>query len=350
MKKSFFVVALLVYGALMFGGCSTQFYQSSNNNLSQTQVVLSQDNFRTVGEVEGISVATRILGIGGLSKKSVRANAVAEMFKNAKLSGSQTIVNINVKQAQVGFPPFYWRTVYTATGTVIEFVNETDKEALAKAKVAEQARLAAEREALAKAKAEEQTRLIAEQEALAKAKAEEHARLAAEQEALAKAKAEEQARLVAEKEAAEKAKAAEKEAAEKAKIAKKEARAKAKAEWPARLAEKDIERCINSNIFNLQHLRVDDFTTSYTDLGNQYFYGKGKEFSIEKAFLCYNYGAKRGEAEAFLLIAQYYETGRAHGAFRIEQDSNIALLFYEKAAALQVQGASEGVKRVQSSK
>ena len=296
MKKSFFVVALLVCGALMFGGCSTQFYQSSNNNLSQTQVVLSQDNFRTVGEVEGISVATRILGIGGLSKKSVRANAVAEMFKNAKLSGSQTIVNINVKQAQVGFPPFYWRTVYTATGTVIEFVNETDKEALAKAKVAEQARLAAEREALAKAKAEEQTRLIAEQEALAKAKAEEQARLATEKKARA------------------------------------------------------IERCINSNIFNLQHLKVDDFTTSYTDLGNQYFYGKGKEFSIEKAFLCYNYGAKRGEAEAFLLIAQYYETGRAHGAFRIEQDSNIALLFYEKAVALQVQGASEGVKRVQSSK
>ena len=280
----------------MFGGCSTQFYQSSNNNLSQTQVVLSQDNFRTVGEVEGISVATRILGIGGLSKKSVRANAVAEMFKNAKLSGSQTIVNINVKQAQVGFPPFYWRTVYTATGTVIEFVNETDKEALAKAKVAEQARLTAEREALSKAKAEEQTRLIAEQEALAKAKAEEQARLATEKKARA------------------------------------------------------IERCINSNIFALQHLKVDGFTTSYTDLGNQYFYGKGKEFSIEKAFLCYNYGAKRGEAEAFMLIAQYYETGRAHGAFRIEQDSNIALLFYEKAAALQVQGASEGVKRVQSSK
>ncbi len=114
--------------------------------------------------------------------------------------------------------------------------------------------------------------------------------------------------------------------------------------------DKKLERCINSNIFNLQHLKVDDFTTSYTDLGNQYFYGKGKEFSIEKAFLCYNYGAKRGEAEAFLLIAQYYETGRAHGAFRIEQDSNIALLFYEKAASLQVQGASEGVKRVQSSK
>ena len=121
MKKLFTLA--LVLGALMFTGCATHMYKADNKNLSQTEVVLSQKNFKVVGQAEGHAKATMVLGIGGLSKRSVRANAVAEMYKAAKLSGSQTIININVKHAIVGLPPFYVRNIYTATGTIIEFTE-----------------------------------------------------------------------------------------------------------------------------------------------------------------------------------------------------------------------------------
>jgi len=121
MKKLFFVVAFAC--AMLLAGCSAHLYQSSNGNVAKTEVVLSGKNFRIVGMVEGVATATRILGIGGLSDKAVRSNAVAEMFKNAKLYGSQTIININVKQAELGLPPFYWKTTYSATGTIVEFIE-----------------------------------------------------------------------------------------------------------------------------------------------------------------------------------------------------------------------------------
>ena len=121
MKKLLFGVAVVC--VMLLPSCSTHLYQSSNGNVAKTEVVLSGKNFRVIGMVEGVATATRILGIGGLSEKAVRSNAVAEMFKNANLYGSQTIININVKQIELGLPPLYWRTTYSATGTIIEFIE-----------------------------------------------------------------------------------------------------------------------------------------------------------------------------------------------------------------------------------
>ena len=39
------------------------------------------------------------LGLGGISRKSLRNNAVAELTKKANLTGSQALVNITVKSA-----------------------------------------------------------------------------------------------------------------------------------------------------------------------------------------------------------------------------------------------------------
>jgi uncharacterized protein YbjQ (UPF0145 family) len=113
----------LVLGALLLTSCSAHMYSSSNASVAKTEVLLSQNNFKVVGQAEGIATITQVLGIGGCSQKSIRANAVGEMFKNANLTGSQTIININVKRAISGVPPFYYHTTYTATGTVIEFTK-----------------------------------------------------------------------------------------------------------------------------------------------------------------------------------------------------------------------------------
>ena len=129
-------------------------------------------------------------------------------------------------------------------GSLIIFRLKTNKKYWEeKAKIEEQARLAAEKEAAAKAKAEEQARLAAEKEAAAKAKAEEQARIAAEKEAAAKAKAEEQARIAAEKEAQTKAVTEQNLRLEAEKKTQSEATAGAKAEKQIHLsAERNAEK------------------------------------------------------------------------------------------------------------
>ncbi len=121
MKKLFLLA--VVACALMLSGCSTHFYSASNAKLSKTEVVLAQKNFKVVGQAEGVATITQVFGIGGCKPSAVRSNAVAEMFKNANLTGAQTIININVKQALTGVPPFYWRTTFSATGTIVEFTE-----------------------------------------------------------------------------------------------------------------------------------------------------------------------------------------------------------------------------------
>ena len=116
-------MASIFVGSILMCGCSAHLYPTSNLNLSETQVVLSQKNFKVVGQAEGVAASTYIVGIGGLSKKAVRGNAIAAMYENAKLSSSQTIINISVKQTVLGLVPFFVRHVYTATGTVVEFTE-----------------------------------------------------------------------------------------------------------------------------------------------------------------------------------------------------------------------------------
>lgn len=120
--KKLLIIAVIACAALLTS-CSAHFYSSNNASVAKTEVVLSQKNFKVVGQAEGVATITQVLGIGGCSQKSIRSNAVAEMFKNANLTGSQTIININVKQAVAGIPPFYYHTTYSATGTIVEFTK-----------------------------------------------------------------------------------------------------------------------------------------------------------------------------------------------------------------------------------
>lgn len=121
MKK--LLVIALACGAFLLGGCSVHSQSMLSCNLTQTQVVLTQNNFKVVGKAEGDASVTRILGIGGCSNKAIRNIAVSEMFKNANLTGSQTIININFKKVNAGIKPFYSQTHWIATGTIIEFVE-----------------------------------------------------------------------------------------------------------------------------------------------------------------------------------------------------------------------------------
>lgn len=109
--------------ATLLVGCGQSFYPTDNHNLVATNVNISEANFRVVGLVEGQAKATYILGIGGLSGKALRSNAYSDMVRNAKLKGSQMIVNATIHQMHYGFLPFRWTKTVKYQGTVIEFVN-----------------------------------------------------------------------------------------------------------------------------------------------------------------------------------------------------------------------------------
>ena len=115
---------ILVVASLFLGGCATHLYNTDNHNISETQVVLSENNFKVVGIANGSATKTTVFGIGGLSAKSLKGNALADMYKNANLTGSQAIINITFKTSVAGYAPIYTRTEYTASGVIIEFIDE----------------------------------------------------------------------------------------------------------------------------------------------------------------------------------------------------------------------------------
>lgn len=88
--------------------------------VNQTNVVLSQNNFRVIGEAEGVAEATYIFGFGGLSPKALKANALAEMAENAHLTGSQAIVNVTVHESVADWA-ILTKRVFTAKCQIVEF-------------------------------------------------------------------------------------------------------------------------------------------------------------------------------------------------------------------------------------
>ena len=120
MKKILSRIAMAVAAVLLLTSCGLSQSLTTNANLNQTNVVLSQKNFHVVKHVQAETSATYVFGIGGLSKKSLYNNAVAELTKKANLTGSQALVNVTVKNSAKLFL-VYGKVTYIAEGTVIEF-------------------------------------------------------------------------------------------------------------------------------------------------------------------------------------------------------------------------------------
>ena len=120
MKKLLSKVVMAAAAVLLFASCGINQNLTTNANLNQTNVVLSQKNFHVVKTVEASVNATYLLGIGGLRPKALYNNAVAELTKNANLTGSQALVNVTVTSS-AKFLLILGKLTYKAEGTVIEF-------------------------------------------------------------------------------------------------------------------------------------------------------------------------------------------------------------------------------------
>lgn len=95
--------------------------KTTSHNESETKVVLSQKNFRVVGQASGQSQATYVFGIGGLRPAALRNNAINEMSRNANLHGAQTLTNITTHISVKMITPIYVQVTCDATANIIEF-------------------------------------------------------------------------------------------------------------------------------------------------------------------------------------------------------------------------------------
>jgi uncharacterized protein YbjQ (UPF0145 family) len=121
MKKLLSLVVVAIV-AIMFTSCGVSSYMTSNVNVNQTNVVLQENNYNIVKHVYADVSQSYFCGIGGLGKRALKENAVAELTEKAQLSGSQALINVTIKEDIQNILIWSKRTV-RAHGTVVEFVD-----------------------------------------------------------------------------------------------------------------------------------------------------------------------------------------------------------------------------------
>lgn len=111
-----FVVALT--------SCGIHSANYTNHNNISTNVELNKNNFKVVKKVSGSSSSAYILGLGGLSNKSLLEKAKSEMYDNAGLEGgAKAVINITTDIHYSTFSIFYISKKATVSGYLIEFVD-----------------------------------------------------------------------------------------------------------------------------------------------------------------------------------------------------------------------------------
>jgi hypothetical protein len=121
MKRFLF---LLLGITILFSGCSVHSGLTSNVNNHTTEVVLSKKNFKVIESVQGEAQTMRVLGIGGLSRKAMIAEARANMLSKANIvGGSKAIINETVESKHSGFPIIVQFHTVTVSGHIVEFTE-----------------------------------------------------------------------------------------------------------------------------------------------------------------------------------------------------------------------------------
>lgn len=118
--KKIRTLIIIIAGMLCLTGCGISYNMAQNHYVTQTNVVLSNNNFHVVKTVSAEVSSSYWFGIGGLSKRALKENAVAELTQKAELTGHQALINVTVKRSDE-FYGIFRRTTYFAEGTVIDF-------------------------------------------------------------------------------------------------------------------------------------------------------------------------------------------------------------------------------------
>ena len=121
MKKIFYLMLVVVFAS----SCATGYYAPHNVNQfgTQTQVVLSEANFRIVRHLEVVIDINNT----NLKRADVEKSAYAELVRRANLTGSQALINVVIEEVRRENKT--WGVVkvsqhVAARATIIEFLDK----------------------------------------------------------------------------------------------------------------------------------------------------------------------------------------------------------------------------------
>lgn len=121
MKNQLFILFILV-SMVGISSCGVGHAYVLNHNQNATQVELSENNFKVVGQVSGSSEVEYIMFFGGIKKRNLYQDAYSKMMEESQLIGkSRAITNITTEEHLGGVPPFYSKRTITVSAHVIEF-------------------------------------------------------------------------------------------------------------------------------------------------------------------------------------------------------------------------------------
>lgn len=112
---------------ILASSCAVGYYSPQNVNQfgTQTQVVLSEANFRIVQHLEVVIDINNT----NLKRADVEKSAYAELIRRANLTGSQALINVVIEEVRrekhfFRLPPYKITQHVAARGTIIEFINK----------------------------------------------------------------------------------------------------------------------------------------------------------------------------------------------------------------------------------
>lgn len=119
MKKFHYLLLI----SFMASSCAVGTYQpwAQNHFGAQTTVVLDKANFRVVRDVEAVVEVNN----SDLKRQDVEKSAYAQLLKNARLTGSQVLVNVvveEIRREKISLPIV--KQYVAARATVIEFLKD----------------------------------------------------------------------------------------------------------------------------------------------------------------------------------------------------------------------------------
>ena len=119
MKKINFILLAALLGMLSSCGVGVYYPYAHNVFGAQTTVHLDKANFRVVRDVEAVVEIKNT----NLSRSSVEKSAYGQLLRNARLTGSQVLINVLIEEIRRdnGLNSFQY---VAARATIIEFLDE----------------------------------------------------------------------------------------------------------------------------------------------------------------------------------------------------------------------------------
>lgn len=122
--KNIRIYPMLLLLTVLISSCGVSSALVANHNQNNTEVHLSENNFKVIDQVSGSSEVSYVLAIGGMKKRQLYENAYSEMLKKANLlNGSKAIINVMTEEHISGFGPFFVKRIITVSAQVVEFTR-----------------------------------------------------------------------------------------------------------------------------------------------------------------------------------------------------------------------------------